>query len=158
MSKSGLFVTFIILLLILGGVAWYSKVDVKNWQSLFSNKVEKSEPVVDDTNVVLPVGVNNPNVTGVRVHYFMEGVIKEIKGHPEGFEVTLNNANNLPPIIIKTGVRLSKITPPYNSNVPAPFLFKDLKPGLTIDVSLEYELATQKWIVHDIFVPTDKNK
>lgn len=159
MSKSGLLIIFIVLLLVLGGVGWYAKMDVMDFQNVFAKKtLEVTPTLVNDRSVILPVGLDNPNVGSVRAHYFMAGTIKEVKSLPDGYEIVLANSKYLPKIVVNNGVRVSKITPPYNSAAPVPFPAKDLKPGMVIDISLEYELASEVWIIQDVFVPTDKNK
>lgn len=154
-------IVFLTLVIIVGGFMWYSKSDVALIQSIF-DKTQTARPVkldIDGNKIAsLPIALNNPSVSSAKIHYYIFGTIKEIKTTSEGQLIVLNNTQETPPLVLDTGVRISKITPPYNINPAVPLTVKDLKVGTVIDVSLEYDLNSGVWSMLDVFVSTDRNK
>lgn len=110
------------------------------------------------SNPLLPLSVDSKAVTGALVHYFVSGKIKEIKEANEGKQLVLDSEEkNLPMLVIGDKTRISKITPPYSENTSKFIKIDELKPGMVVDLSIEYDLRSKMWSLQDVFVPADRN-
>ncbi len=155
MSKQFLGKTFLCLLVILGiGVLVVKQKNVSN--NTGAPVVQQLNP--DSRNIVLPIAIDNPNTGSVLLHYFLSGTLEEVKNTKDGYVISLSGAKDLPLLLLGSNTRISRITPPYGADSSVPLTVENLKKGMAIDISLEYDLRSSLWMIHDVFVPTDKNK
>lgn len=130
---------------------------------VITNKDTSPEDLVSDeqslssNQIVLPIPLNNPAVGSALIHYFISGSVQSVGSVDGGHQLVLANSNDLPILLINSDVRISQITPPYGANSSKSITVSSLKQGMNVDISMEYELGTNTWIIRDIFVPTDKN-
>ncbi|HEV8601748.1 MAG TPA: hypothetical protein VGQ87_04110 [Patescibacteria group bacterium] len=160
MSKKTLWLSLVVLLIILTGSLIYKN---RNRQHFYnpSNSTSTNNQQTeqrDEKKVNLPIALDNSSVGSAFVHYFLTGKLQQVTSVAEGTKISLENSVGLPDLIITHSTRISRITPPYETSKPIPLSIKDLKPGQTLDLSLEYDLNHQVWFLHDVFLPTDKNK
>ena len=158
MSKQSLLISFLLIVIILGGLGWYYNVDLSNLKNITNKQDSVVVKALDEKAIILPIAPNNPNVSATKVQYFVYGTIADIKTVSQGSEIFLANSKDIPSLVIKSGVRISKITPPYNLNPAIPLTVKDLKTGMVVDLSLQYDVVSQSWVLLDVFVSTDRNK
>lgn len=143
-KKPGLAI-FIILLIILGIVAGnkYSK-----------QKGEENVKIGDSmTSLELPIALDNPNVGSTLIHYFLRGTIQEVKNISSGSNQLILEDSSLPDLIISSETRISQITMPYDGTEPVTKTITDLKPGLNIDLSIEYDINIKQWFLRDVYLP-----
>lgn len=151
MAKKLLAGTFGVLIVILGIAVWMRNQNVS--METYSNSEIKEE----GKNIELPIARDNPNVGSVLLHYFITGVLKEVKTTDGKTVLILKNSSGLPEILLQPQTRISRITPPYESNTPIPLSVKDLRAGMNIDISMEYNVGSKSWATSDVFIATDKN-
>ena len=101
-----------------------------------------------------PIALNEPGVGQAFIHYFIEGKITAIEGQQD--TIVLDNPK-LPKFQLGAETRIAKMSPPYGSQNSTIIKQGELKAGLNIIISAEFELRSQQWLVRDVFVPTDKN-
>jgi hypothetical protein len=156
MKKNFPLVLFVIL--IFGVVTAFFLGSNKKGMSVSKSKadVQKSE-TSSDVSADFPLSVNSQSVTSAYVHYYLTGTISEVK-NDGGYEIILDSSEtNLPALIIGERTRISRITPPYSESTSQLMAASDLKEGLVVDISIEYDLRNKNWNILDVFVPTDKN-
>lgn len=108
--------------------------------------------------IELPISLTSPNVGQVLVHYFLTGTIKKLENSTEGTQIIVDTKDqSIPKITLTNQTRISKIAPPYSAETSLPLRISDLKAGVNIDISAEYDLREKIWIIRDVFVPTDRN-
>ena len=107
----------------------------------------------DQTAQSFPIALTEPGLGQVFVHYFINGKITALEN---GNLIVLENSN-LPKFQLSPETRVSKLTPPYGSQSSIIVSKNELKPGLNIIISAEYDVRSKEWIVRDVYIPTDKN-
>jgi hypothetical protein len=166
---------FIILVVVIGVLGWLNRAKFHQKTQVKSSVVSQSgnQPSGSDfpvgslpadnaiygkNAVDLPLQLSNPSEGSALLHYFINGVVKEIKNTPQGPQIILTSANTkLPAFIVAKDTRISKISPPYGQQNSVPMSVTDLKSGSTIIISTEYDLAQKVWLLRDVLFPTDRN-
>lgn len=119
-------------------------------------------PASTSTSSSLPIpttdqGVQNimPDYSPTLIRYAFTGTIKSLTNVASGTQLNLINvSSDLPPIIIDSATRISKISA---NNSLTPLTIKDLKAGLVADISMDYEKDQKVWYLRDIYLRTDAN-
>lgn len=107
----------------------------------------------------VPIAIDGPNIGGAFVHYFFTGSVKEVKKSAEGSVLVLYVTNDaIPEFPIASDTRVSRISQPYSAETSRPIGLSELKAGLVVDVSAEYDLRSGQWFTRDVFIPTDRNQ
>jgi len=121
---------------------------------------QKIAALSDEGPLVLPIPLSHPRVSSVMIHYFLTGVVQEVRQVQGGSELVLRDTlqgNGFPVLLIAPETRVERISPPYGQNTSKITKTSDLKPGLTVDLSIEYDLRAKSWGLRDVFIPTDRN-
>ncbi len=107
----------------------------------------------------LPVPVDGPNVGSAFVHYFFTGSVKEVKKSGDGSVLVLYTTNDaIPEFPLAADTRIARISQPYSAETSRMVSVNELKTGLVVDVSAEFDLRSGQWLTRDVFIPTDKNQ
>ena len=107
----------------------------------------------------LPVPIDGPNVGGAFAHYFFTGSVKEVKKSGEGSVLVLYVTNDaIPEFPLGPDTRIARISQPYSAETSRMVSVNELKAGLVVDVSAEYDLRSGQWLTRDVFIPTDRNQ
>ncbi len=150
LSTKLLGLTLLILLSISGYLYWQKLPKPSSNNS--DSKTESSE------GLTLPVPLTNKNIQGAYVHYFFTGTIKSLAPAGDNTDLVLEGADtDLPTFTITDKTRLHTIKPPYGSENAVNIKTSDLKTGLVVDISAEYDLKNKIWLLRDVFVPEDRN-
>lgn len=147
MRKIAITIFFVLLAGISSLLIW------KFWNRPIFNASENPPPA---NNTAFPVEPGATNVGQVFLHYFFEGSLKSVYKSATSSELVLENPD-LPKILVDQAVRISKIKPPYQHTAPILAGQKDLKVGVYVIISAEYDLNSKSWIIRDVFIPIDKN-
>jgi guanyl-specific ribonuclease Sa len=129
--------------------------------SLASSAASSTTQVSPQASGGLPVSADDPNVQNVLpnysatlIRYSFTGTIAELTPTKDGIQMNFKNQSTvLPVIMITKDTRVSKIT---GGKVTA-ITSADLKTGLVVDITMDYEKTQKVWYLRDIFVPTDRN-
>ncbi len=151
MKKYTPFVTLFILLCVLGYLLFAGK------QRSVDNTFPSLKNNTKTSTFSLPVSQDSPNVTSVLAHYFFTGKVKKLQKVENGTKIIYENADSkLPELVVTDKTRVSKITPPYETNHS--FInINDIHPGQIIDISAEYDVRSSSWNILDVFFATDRN-
>lgn len=107
----------------------------------------------------LPVPIDGANVGGVFAHYFFTGAVKEVRRTAEGSVLVLYVTNDkIPEFPLAADTRIARISQPYSAETSRMVSVAELKAGLVVDVSAEYDLRSGQWFTRDVFIPTDRNQ
>ena len=142
-----LIVSFFILIVSVPTVYWFGK--------------RATPPKLDAEKIPalsLPILLDNPQIGSVFIHYFLNGEIENLVYRGNDILIQLKSVGaQIPEIAVTDATRVWKTSPPYTETSSVRLNKKDLKAGQMVDVSAEYDLKTEEWIIRDIFIPTDKN-
>lgn len=134
---------------------WFSKSTIS---SFFQEKETPSPELLDQSSVKdfkPPLSLDHSQVTSALLHYFLTGTIKSVKGNQ--IYLDTKGDNSLPSLIISPETRISKITLPYSASTSVSITVRELRPGQTVDISVEYDLRSKTWLLRDVFLPTERN-
>ncbi len=107
-----------------------------------------------EEKLLLPLPLTHPNVARMELQYFVRGEIKDIKKDDGRTEIILSDSvPPFPQIFIMPETRLWKISPPFAPSDMRQIAPDDLNPKMRIEFYINYDIATQRWIIRDIFVP-----
>ncbi len=112
------------------------------------------EKVKQEETSNFPISLSDPSIGQAFVHYFINGKIAALESGNN--IIVLDNAS-LPKFTLSGESRVSKLTPPYGAQSSMAEARNELKAGLNIIISAEYDLRSKAWIVRDVYIPTDKN-
>ena len=117
-------------------------------------------PTVNNGSALgLPVPVDGPNIGSAFVHYFFTGSVKEVKKSGDGSLLVLYVTNDaIPEFPLAPDTRIARISQPYSAETSRMVSVSELKAGLVVDVSAEYDLRSGQWLTRDVFIPTDRNQ
>ena len=126
-------------------------------QNLFKRETPSPAPSANPALPALPIALSNPHVRSISVQYLVSGAIKEVKAEEDSTVLILEGNSNLPEIKIIPGVKVSRISPPYDSSPKISMRASDLKVGYTIDVYVGYNPQSGQWQTLEVYVPEDRN-
>ena len=120
-------------------------------QDVNLKEVEKVTTLIE--KIDLPVPIGSPSVGATYIHYFFTGKVKEIKPFLDGgVELVLESENlKLPKILVSPTTSVQKISS-QNPRYPVNMKLSDIKVGLQIDASMEFDPVLKNWIMFNIIL------
>lgn len=111
----------------------------------------------------LPIPRNHPLVQSVTdspnpgfLQYFFSGSIGQIKTVNGGTQIILvGDDGKIPPLVVPANTKITKFTQKPKSLQMLPL--SALKPGLIVDVRMDYQFYGTRWLFREVFLPTDRN-
>ncbi|MDO8470480.1 MAG: hypothetical protein Q7S63_00705 [bacterium] len=119
--------------------------------SLHSNKGINFLPTAQTTSINLPVPLDNPNIRQVSLFYNFYGRIK--LAEPAGNDVRLvldSSDATLPAFIVDS--KDSQVLRIDASGAQVSVSLEDLKPGLTTNIQMTYDLRLSIWKITRVYI------
>ena len=104
---------------------------------------------------ILPVGMENPAVTGVFLSYNFTGKIKNLQATDDAVSLTLDSsANSLPAFNVADNTKIYLVSGKDTSQGA----ISDLKSGIEVTIAAYYDLKTNLWATTGLYLNTDTAK
>lgn len=103
----------------------------------------------------LPVGIENPAVTGVFLSYNFMGKIKNLQATDDAISLTLDSStNSLPAFTVADNTKIYLVSG-NDTNLGS---ISDLKSEMEVTIAAYYDLKTNLWATTGIYLNTDTVK
>ena len=113
------------------------------------------EAIKPTGSVSLPVGMQDPAVTGVFISYNFMGEIKNLEATADDISLVLDSeTNDLPVFNITKNTKIHLVS----GDITTPGKVSDLKSKTNVTIAAYYDLKTNQWVTTGLYLSVDKTK
>lgn len=146
--KSAIIIFFFLLVLL--AIAFILQFKIVNFQDIFK-KDTNPPPALETNKIDLPVPLNQPNIRQVYLLYSFYGRIKLVEATGDDVQLILDVSDPILPSFILNS-KDSQIIKMNSSGSQKFASVDDLKPGLTINIQIKYDLRLNTWKIIRVYI------
>jgi len=118
----------------------------------YAKNAPKSQTV---NSFSLPVGMEDPAVTGIFISYNFMGEIKNLEAAADDISLVLDSeTDDLPVFNITKNTKIYLVS----GDITTPGKVSDLKSKTNVTIAAYYDLKTNQWVTTGLYLSVDKTK